>query len=214
VPPRPSLAAPAPLGPAGHRRPSARPTVIAATGRLGAFLEISGAFFHIWGRVGLMSALSVIFMSVLTTPAPPSREIPALVGTPRTVSTTLGEVEVAPVKVFSTGAIVEVHAELAATPTDLLARPDEVLKPSPEHDAYALTLRTRASGPAAGTPRQIDATGEHHPHQWDLAFWIPRAAWAGSAPRLVWPVAHLDTPLELDRLELEKATLVVRPRDQ
>ena len=213
MPPRPTPAAPAPPGPAGHRRTCASLTGIARSGRFGAFLEISGAFFQIWGRVGLMSALSVIFMSVLTTPAPPSREIPALVGTPRTVSTPLGEVKVGQVKVFSTGAIVEVHAELTATPTELLARPDQVLKPSPEHDEYALTLRTRASGPGAGALRPLNATGEHHPHHWDLAFWVPRAAWNGSAPRLVWPVAHLDMPLELNGLELEKATLVVQPRD-
>ena len=213
MPPRPTPAAPAPPGPSGHRRARASLSGIPRSGRFAALLEISGAFFHIWGRVGLMSALSVIFMSVLTKPAPPSHEIPALVGTPRTVTTPLSEVEVGQVKVFSTGAIVEVHAELTATPTELLARPDQVLKPSPDHDEYALTLRTRASGPGAGASQPLNASGEHHPHHWDLAFWIPRAAWSDSAPRLVWPVAQLDIPLELNGLELEKATLVVQPRD-
>jgi hypothetical protein len=161
-----------------------------------------------------MSTLAVIFMSVLTRPAPPGREIPATVGATRTVSTPLGEVEVAPVKVFSTGAIVEVHAELSATPAELLTSPDQVLTPSPGHHEYALTLRTRASGPGAGKPQPLDATGERHPHHWDLAFWVPRAAWSDSVPRLVWPVARLDVPLDLHGPELEKATLVVRTRYQ
>lgn len=175
---------------------------------------MGGAFFHVWGRVGLMSALSVIFMSVLSNPPPPGREIPAAVGATRTVSTPLGEIEVAPVKVFSTGAIVEVHAELSATPTGLLANPDQVLTPSPEHREYALTLRTRAFGAAVGPPQPLDATGERHPHHWDLSFWLPRAAWADSTARLVWPIAHLDMPLQLSGVDMEKATLAVRSRDQ
>jgi hypothetical protein len=161
-----------------------------------------------------MSTLAVIFMSVLTKPAPPAREVPALVGMPHSLSTQFGEVEVAPVKVFSTGAMVEVRAELTSTPTDLLARPEEVLAPSPEHRDYALTLHTRTTAADAAPFHPTDTAGEHHPHQWNVSFWVPRAAWSDSAPRLVWPVAHLDMPLELNHVELEKATLVVRARDQ
>ncbi|HTK65979.1 MAG TPA: hypothetical protein VL595_26600 [Pseudonocardia sp.] len=161
-----------------------------------------------------MSALAVIFMSVLTEPAPPGREVPVVVGIPHILSTQFGEVEIAPVKVFSTGAMVEVRAELIATPTDLLARPEQVLAPTPEHRDYGLTLRTRSAGLDDTRPQSADTSGEHHPHQWNVSFWVPRAAWADSAPRLVWPVAHLDMPLELNDVEMEKATLVVRTRDQ
>lgn len=188
------------------------PAVIPA--RLLPALRICGAFFHIWGRVGLMSTLAVIFMSVLTQPAPPGREVPAVVGSPHILSTQFGEVEVAPVKVFSTGAMVEVRAELIATPTDLLTRPEQVINPTPEHRDYALTLHTRDTGGDDTRPRSADVGGENHPHQWNVSFWVPRAAWSGSAPRLVWPVAHLDMPLELNDVEMEKATLVVRTRDQ
>jgi hypothetical protein len=185
----------------------------AVPARLVPTLQLCGAFFHIWGRVGLMSALAVIFMSVLTKPAPPGREVPATVGVPHTVASPFGELEIDPIKVFSTGAVVDVHAELTATPTDLLARPELVLTPSPEHADYALTLHTRA--PLASTPPQpVDTSAEHHPHQWNVSFWVPRAAWSDSAPRLVWPVAHLDMALELSDAEMEKATLVVRTRDQ
>ena len=177
-------------------------------------IRLCGAFFHIWGRVGLMSVLAVIFMSVLTRPAPPGREVPAVVGSPHSLTTALGQVQIAPIKVFSTGAMVEVHAELDATPTDLLTRPEQVLTPSAEHPEYALTLHTRTSGTAATQPGPADFSGEAHPHQWNVTFWVPRAAWAESAPRLVWPVAHLDMPLDISDVEMEKATLVVRTRDQ
>lgn len=161
-----------------------------------------------------MSALAVIFMSVLTKPAPPGREVPATVGLPRTLSTQFGMVAIAPVKVFSTGAMVEVRAELAATPADLLTRPEQVLAPTPGHTEYALTLHTRTTATDTSWPQPTDAGVERHPHQWNVVFWVPRAAWSESAPRLVWPVAHLDMPLELNDVELEKATLVVRTRDQ
>ena len=183
-----------------------------APARLAATLQLCGAFFHIWGRVGLMCTLAVIFMSVLTRPAPPAREVPAVVGVPHTFSTSVGVVEIAPIKVFSTGAMVDVHAELTATPTDLLARPEQILTPSPGHADYALTLHTRMLG-TAPSPQPIDPTAEHHEHQWNVTFWVPRAAWSDSAPRLVWPVAHLDMPLELSDAEMEKATLVVRARE-
>lgn len=188
--------------------------------RLVAGLRLCGAFFHIWGRVGLMCTLAVIFISVLTKPAPPGREVPATVGLPRTVSTELGEVTIAPVKVFSTGAMVEVRAELAATPADLLSQPEQVLSPPPGHPEYALTLHTRATAPGTTRPEPTEAPQptdteiERHPHEWNVTFWVPRAAWSGSAPSLVWPVARLDTPLELNDVEMEKATLIVRTRDQ
>ena len=181
--------------------------------RLASTLQLSGAFFHIWGRVGLMSTLAVIFMSVLSNPAPPGREVPAMVGVTHVVSTPVGEVEIAPIKVFSTGAMVDVHAELTATPTDLLARPEQILAPSPGHPDYALTLHTRTSRTGTNPPLPIDPSTEHHEHQWNVTFWVPRAAWSDSAPRLVWPVAHLDMPLELSDAEMEKATLVVRARE-
>jgi hypothetical protein len=163
-----------------------------------------------------MCTLAVIFMSVLTKPAPPGREVPATVGLPRTVSTALGEVTIAPVKVFSTGAMVEVRAQLAATPADLLSQPEQVLSPPPGHAEYALTLHTRAAAPGTTRPEPTDVPqpAERHLHEWNVTFWVPRAAWSGSAPRLVWPVARLDTPLELNDVEMEKATLVVRTRDQ
>lgn len=161
-----------------------------------------------------MSVLAVIFMSVLVKPAPPGREVPVVVGSSHAMSTQFGEVEIAPVKVFSTGAMVEVHAELAATPTDLLASPEQVLTPSPGHSEYALTLHTRTREADAPRPESADTGGEYHPHQWNVTFWVPRAAWSDSAPRLVWPVAHLDMPLHLNDVEMEKATLVVRTLDQ
>lgn len=161
-----------------------------------------------------MSTLTVIFMSVLTEPAPPGREVPATVGSAHTLSTPLGEVEIAPIKVFSTGAMVDVRAELTDTPADLLTRPEQVLVPSPAHSDYAMTLHTRSSQAGLDRPQPLDLSGEHHPHQWNVTFWVPRAAWADSAPRLVWPVARLDVPLDVSDAEMEKATLVVRTRDQ
>ncbi len=93
-----------------------------------------------------MSALAVIFVAGLTQPAAPGGEVPALIGAPKTVSTPMGEVDIAAVRVYSAGALVELRAELAATPGELLARPDQVLAPAPEHDEYAMTLRTRSAG--------------------------------------------------------------------
>ncbi|HEY9417238.1 MAG TPA: hypothetical protein VIQ30_20965 [Pseudonocardia sp.] len=188
-------------------------TLSALPARLVPTLRLCGAFFHIWGRVGLMSALAVIFMSVLTKPAPPGREVPATVGIPHTLSTPLGVVEIGPIKVFSTGAIVDVHAELTTTPDDLLASPEQVLAPAPEHADYAMTLHTRTPPTASTPPLPVDFNSEPHPHQWRVSFWVPRAAWSES-PRLVWPVAHLDMPLQLSDAEMEKATLVIRTRDQ
>lgn len=169
-----------------------------------------------------MSALAVIFVSTLTKPASPAREDPTLLGEPRTVSTALGEVEIAAVKVYSSGALVEVHARLTAAPGRLLARPDQVLGTGTQHSEFALTLRNKASGAGIGTSRPLglgrgfrplDPEPGTRPHHWDLAFWVPRAAWPDSAPHLVWPVAHLDVPLQLNRVELTRAALVVRTRE-
>jgi hypothetical protein len=178
---------------------------------------LGGGFFAVWNRVALLSALAVIFVSTLTRPASPADEEPILLGQPRTISTQLGEVEIAAVKVYSSGALVEVHARLAAAPGALLARPDQVLGTGSQNGEFALTLRNGSSGIGTARPlgtgfRPLDPEPGVRPHHWDLAFWVPRAAWPDSAPHLVWPVAQLDTPLQLNRVELTQAAMVVRTR--
>ena len=77
-----------------------------------------------------------------------------------------------------------------------------------------MTLSTAScTRPLDATP-PLDATSASRSRHWDLAFWVPRAAWPDTAPHLVWPVAHLDVPLQLNRVELSKAALVVRTRDR
>lgn len=178
---------------------------------------LRGAFLSIWHRVALLSALAVIFVSGLSRPASPADEEPILLGQPRTVSTELGEVEIAAVKVYSSGALVEVHARLSAAPGALLARPDQVLGTGSQHGEFALTLRNGTTGIGSarsldGGFRSLDPEPGVRPHHWDLAFWVPRAAWPDTAPHLVWPVARLDTPLQLNRVELSRAAMVVRTR--
>lgn len=159
----------------------------------------------------------MIFVSVLTRPASPADEDPILLGDPRTIATELGEVEIAAVKVYSSGAMIEVHARLAAAPGALLARPDQILGTGDQHSEFALTLRNGSSGIGTARPvgagfRSSDPEPGVRPHHWDLAFWVPRSAWPDSAPRLVWPVAKLDAPLQINRVELSQAATVVRTR--
>jgi hypothetical protein len=168
-----------------------------------------------WARVALMSTTAVISIWLVTPPTQPAREIPATLGAARTITTPQGEVNIAPVKVYSTGALLEVRAELPVTPASLLAHPEQVLCPAPTHGPYALTLRTKPTPGGRELTAGTDPPGTPgtRPHHWTLAFWFPRAAWTDTTPHLVWPIAQLDTPLDLTEDILDQAAVAVRPHD-
>jgi hypothetical protein len=168
-----------------------------------------------WARVALMSATAVISICLVTPPTPPAREIPATVGAARTITTRQGEVDIAPVEVYSTGALIEVRAELPVTPAALLAHPEQVFCPAPTHGPYALTLWTKPAPSGHELTARTDPQGTPgtRPHHWTLAFWFPRAAWTDTAPHLVWPIAQLDIPLDLTDNILDHAAVAVRARN-